>query len=297
MVINSTIPISFIYFLFASGTLINYFGLRDRFQLITKLRNLNLAIKQKSLELDQERINTFNASKLASLGDMAGNIAHEINNPLFIINGFANKLKRSILEEEKKQESLRTLEQIINTANRIAVIIKKLKSLARSKINDEMLKVSPIELVESVSQFFEERLKSEEINYHYNFNEEELKNVAILCRQSEISQILINLMNNAIYAAKENFQEEKRVVLSCVCDNEFIYFTVEDSGVGISKDIADKIYEPFFTTKQEIKAIGLGLSISKTVVEDNHGTIYLDNSAKCTMFVIKLKKIKLQIAS
>ena len=292
-VAHSSIPISFIYFLFLSGAIINYFGLTDRFQLITKLRNLNAEIRQKSMQIDQERINTFNASKLASLGDMAGNIAHEINNPLAIIQGFARKLKRAIGEQKKisNEDSIKTLDQIIETTERIAQIIHRLKKLTRPRTNDEMTLVSPLDLVESVAGFFDNRFQSEHIKYRNDINYEMLKNTSIFCRQVDIYQILINLINNAIYAAKENSNRETEVILGCTCDNNYIYFSIADSGLGISKDILDKIYEPFFTTKQEIKAAGLGLSITKTVVEDNQGIIYLDRSVGFTKFIIKFKKV------
>lgn len=294
-VANSNLPISVIYFLFLTGAAINFFVLRDRFQFIAKLRYLNDEIKQKSKELDQERINTFNASKLASLGDMAGGIAHEMNNPLAIIQGFARKLKRSITDnrETSVEESVKSLEKIVETTNRMALIIEKLKKFSRDGTNDEMTMISPVELVNSVVQFFDERFKTDLIKCTRQMNERELQDTAVFCREVEISQVLINLINNAIYAAKENILREAQVTIGCYADTDFIYFTVEDSGAGIPKEIEAKIFEPFFTTKQEIKATGLGLSIGRTVVEEYGGSISLDRQKNdSTLFIVKLKKAR-----
>jgi signal transduction histidine kinase len=299
-VVDSTFPVNFIYLLFFSGAVINYLGLKDRFQLITKLRYLNDEIKLKSKELDQERINTFNASKLASLGDMAGGIAHEMNNPLAIIQGFARKLKRSISDSKdgvNTEESVRSLEKIIETTNRMALIIDKLKKFSRDGTNDELSFIKPAALVESIVQFFDERFKTDLINCYSEINPNELKNAAIFCREVEISQVLINLINNAIHAAKENTSREAEVMIGCFSDKDYVYFTVEDSGSGVPQDIEAKIFEPFFTTKQDIKATGLGLSISKTVVEEYQGSIYLDRSVNTTKFVVKLKKATIEAAS
>jgi signal transduction histidine kinase len=298
-VANSTFPVIFIYFLFLSGGIINYLGLKDRFQLITKLRYLNDEIKQKSKELDQERINTFNASKLASLGDMAGGIAHEMNNPLAIIQGFARKLKRSIVDnrEGSADESVKSLEKIVETTNRMALIIEKLKKFSRDGTNDEMTVVSPSELVDSVVQFFDERFKTDLIECKKNIDYDSLKNAGIFCREVEISQVLINLINNAIHAAKENSNTPPVVNIASRSDADYIYFSVSDSGPGIPKEIEAKIFEPFFTTKQEIKATGLGLSISRTVVEEYQGQIYLDHESSETRFTVKLKKTRLSAAS
>ena len=292
-VINSSIPVFFIYFLFASGAIINYFGLTDRFELIKKLRQLNIEIKEKSAEIAKERMNSFNASKLASLGDMASNIAHEINNPLTIIQGYVRKIKRSMLENNNEllsEDVHFQLDQIIITTERIALTITRLKKLSPTRSNFEMTMVNPIYLTETITDYFVNRFFVEKIKFRCEINYEELKNTAIYCRQDDISQILINLINNAIFAAKENINKAPEVAITCNCDNEFVYFSIEDSGSGISNDILEKIYEPFFTTKQAINAVGLGLSITKTVVEDNLGVINLDRNVNFTRFVIKFQK-------
>jgi signal transduction histidine kinase len=113
-----------------------------------------------------------------------------------------------------------------------------------------------------------------------------LPGVVLLCRPTQISQVILNLLNNAFDAVKA--LNEKWVLLEVAClGTDWIQIRVTDSGAGIAESLATKIMEPFFTTKEIGKGTGLGLSISKGIVETHGGRFFLDRSFTHTSFVIE----------
>ena len=231
-------------------------------------------------ELIKQRIEMTNSSRLASLGEMAGGIAHEINNPLAIIHGYIAKMKRMKKKELLNDEEFyRITEQILNVVDRIVVIIKSLRKFARNDGNSQFEQKNMTEIVEEVIQLTSKKLKLLSIKVEHNIPEWD---PIIECREVQISQVLFNLFSNSIDAI-ENL-EEKWINISYEKDDEKITMSFTDSGTGIDKDISEKILEPFFTTKAVGKGTGLGLSISHSIMQEHKGNIELDSSSQNTKF-------------
>lgn len=226
-----------------------------------------VALSKKHLE--EESIKTFHASRLSSLGEMAGGVAHEINNPLAIIQGMT---KYVLTHNENKLDETSKLKLLkINSATeRIAKIVKGMKIISskNDKIEHESTKISKI--VDVSLSLFEERIKNESIT----FTLENVTDPMIMCNPLQVSQILINLISNALDALK-NCEGDK--ILTLKVTEDFLHHTVEirviNSGELLTQSILDKIFEPFFSTKALGQGTGLGLSISRTLAISNGGQI------------------------
>ncbi len=237
-------------------------------------------------ELEIQKLKAIHAAKMATLGEMAGGISHEINNPLMIIQGYGSHLKELALSGTRMapDKLLVYAEKFMTTTARIATIIRGLKSFARISTNDPFTTVPIGQIVADTMTLCRSRLQSmailAEIVVPVNFD--------VQCRPVAISQALLNLIGNSADAI--HGLEERWVRIQAERDpakNQLI-LTVTDSGRGIVSQVAEKIMEPFYTTKPQGEGVGLGLSISAGLVESHGGRLYLDCASPNTRFVIEL---------
>lgn len=226
----------------------------------------------------------INSSKMAALGEMSGGIAHEINNPLAIISGRASLMLREIDKGQSSPVSARVhLQKIIQTAHRIAKIISGLRSFARD-VENEPLQISTIktivsETVELCMQRFQGHGVSLEVG--------EIPHIEIACRSVQLSQVLLNLLNNSFDAVVH--RPEKWIRIECSWNGTTsCVLAVTDSGPGIDPSIVDKMMRPFFTTKPVGHGTGLGLSISRGIIEDHGGYLNYDENCRNTRFTVTL---------
>ncbi len=221
---------------------------------------------------------------MASLGEMASGIAHEINNPLAIITAKTAHLMKVLEAGTVDPLSARKdLVRIQQTAYRIASIVKGLRAFSRSADRDPFAAVSLDNLINDTLSLCHERFKNSGVELILR----DIPNVSIDCRGSQISQVLLNLLNNAFDVVQA--LPAKWVSLSVAeLPSEKIQFSVTDSGNGISPDIVEKLMQPFFTTKDVGKGTGLGLSIARGIIEDHGGQIYYDKTSANTRFVFEL---------
>jgi C4-dicarboxylate-specific signal transduction histidine kinase len=241
--------------------------------------------RQAESAIEEQRTQLIYASKMSALGEMAGGIAHEINNPLTVIGAKATVLREMIVKGNLDLTRMLTqVDKIDSTVSRIARIVRGLRTFARNGDSDPMNAVDLKVIVENTFELCVERFKRENIELRVH----EIPDVQICCREIQVSQVLLNLLNNAHDAVKG--QPENWVDLSFEDMGTHIRMIVSDSGPGIPFEVADKIMQPFFTTKEVGQGTGLGLSISKGIVESHGGRLYLDKSAPYTRFVADFPK-------
>lgn len=227
------------------------------------------------------------AAKMASLGEMAGGISHEINNPLAIIVGktdlLLDRLARGPIAPEVLEKDLSKLK---DTAFRISKIIRGLRSFARSGESDpfNLSRVTP--LVEDSLELCRERFRHNAVDLRVDLSAD----AYIACRPSQVSQVVLNLLNNAYDAVYGNSGAwiEIRTELRVSESGETAAIVVTDSGNGIAPNVVEKLMQPFFTTKPVDKGTGLGLSISKGLIEDHGGKLIYDASSPNTRFIVEL---------
>ena len=225
----------------------------------------------------------FTSAKLSALGEMSGGVAHEINNPIAIIISKARLLQRRILADNVNKEQIAAdLKKIEDTGNRIARIVKGLRTFTRKGENDPLEMASLQQIINETIDLCAERFKLHSVELRLA----DIPAATLQCRPIEISQIILNLLNNA-HDAIENL-EERWIEIGATVTNETVRIAVTDSGHGIAPEVVSKIMEPFFTTKGIGRGTGLGLSISSGIAKSHHGELFYDPSSANTRFILQL---------
>ena len=238
--------------------------------------------KQEEVIKDQQA-RMISTAKLSSLGEMASGIAHEINNPLAIIKGKAYQILKKLGDGEVDVSFLiKEIGKIEQNSLRIAKIIKGLRTFSRHGDKDPFQVVVFNSLLSDVLELCNERFKHQGVELKTSGDLE----TNISCQEAQLAQVLLNLINNAYDAVVDNL--DPWVEVNVNKEGEIVKISITDSGPGISDEIAQKIMQPFFTTKEVGVGTGLGLSISKGIVEMHGGKFYLDQSCPNTRFVIEL---------
>ncbi len=240
--------------------------------------------------IEKQRLQMVAASKMSALGEMAAGIAHEINNPLAIIFGRVEQLRAYLDRGDAPAEKLKEIARSIGlTAERIARIVAGLRFFARDGARDSFELRPLADLVEETLGFCRSRFRNHKVALELDPSNEP---VQLECRPVQISQVLLNLLNNA-FDATQNL-EDRWIRISWRELGDDVELRVVDSGRGIPPRTAERIMTPFFTTKELGKGTGLGLSISRGIVESHLGTLELDRAAPYTTFVIRLPKLQLR---
>lgn len=220
------------------------------------------------------------ASRLSAIGEMAAAITHEINNPLGVILGRCEMLKKELESEKISVERLlKNIVAIESTGQRIEKIIKSMKLLAYDGEQEDFVKVKISEIISDTMDLCLERFKNRGIKLMIESQDE---NLYLYCIPHQIVQVLVNLLNNA-YDAIENSQVRWIKVEIKNLDNK-IEILITDSGNGIDEELSRKIFQPFYSTKRAKFGTGLGLSVSKSILLKHKGDLVLDRSNPNTSF-------------
>ena len=222
------------------------------------------------------------ASTLSATGVMASGLAHEINNPLSIIDLTVGSLKKCLRKPEINKELIE------NTIKRISRITVGLRNISRDAEKDEESIFSVKEVFDDTMCIAEEKCRQTNIKLIYDFTDEE-SSISLLGNRVQISQVLINLYNNA-YDSIEKMEDDKWIKFKLKEEEGFLEIRIIDCGLGIEKSIITKIFNPFFTTKDIGKGTGLGLSISKKMMERCGGKLSYELYDSHTSFVLKVKR-------
>jgi signal transduction histidine kinase len=237
-------------------------------------------------QLEREKVNAIEKTKLASLGEMASSIAHEINNPLTVITGATWTIKKMI-EKEQYQAIIPKVTKIEDTARKIGQIVKSMRTLARNTEGDPLQVISLGRIIEDTLPICTQKLFMKNIRLDKSCLDEKL---LVECRLSEVGQILVNLFNNAIDELQK-IDTQRWIKLESFVEESILRVKVIDAGLGVDPEVAEKMFEPFYTTKELGQGTGLGLSLSKSLMAGFGGDIYIDSSAKNTTFVLEFPLI------
>ncbi|MFH1103080.1 MAG: PAS domain S-box protein [Pseudomonadota bacterium] len=242
----------------------------------------------KRLEVEQQLIQ---ASKMATLGEMATGVAHELNQPLSVIKTASSYFMKKVKSQEPIQEDvLFTMsEEIDKHIDRAVKIINHMREFGR-KAQDELVEVDVNITLQRAFEIFSQQLKLRGIDVVWETQEDLPK---IMGDPNRLEQVFVNLFINARDAIEEKWNKkefrpgDKRIVLRTRSNQKEVIIEVEDTGPGIPDSILNKIFEPFFTTKAVGKGTGLGLSISYSIIKECGGEIHaLSEEGKGTTFVI-----------
>jgi two-component system NtrC family sensor kinase len=249
------------------------------FRDITKRKRAEDALRESEQLLLQ-------AHKMEAIGRLAAGVAHEINNPLAVINENAGLMK-DLLElseniEQNKEKFLGTLDVIFESINRCRTITHRLLGFARrTDISYAVIDVN--DAVREVIGFLEKEILYRNIHLKLNLKEDL---PSVVSDKGQLQQVLLNIINNAIDAVEKGGLIE---VFTDIKDENAVRVSVRDNGHGIPEDIIKHIFEPFFTTKEKGKGTGLGLSISYGIMRKMGGIILVESKNDYgTTFIVEI---------
>lgn len=231
---------------------------------------------------EQQKMTLLQTSKLASLGEMSAGIAHEINNPLAIIDGALRSLRKHREDPVKFDERLASLTKSVERISRIVSGLKKFSRSSAGRIRQTTRLSAILNEVMTLSQ---PKALREVVPVTLEISTDS----AVSCDPIEIEQVFINLVSNAIDAVKGC--EAKWVKVKVVEESGDILVQVIDSGAGVPQEIEPKLFQPFFTTKPIGEGTGLGLSIVRGILEDHGAHIRLNRELDHTCFEVRFQQV------
>lgn len=228
-------------------------------------------------EILRQQNDLIHSSNLLALGEMAAGIAHEINNPLQVLG-----LQLTVLKDKIPKEEHDYVSKMNASVQKMGRMVQGLKDLSRNTSIDSKEDFLFSNIIEDVLVVFADRIKENGVTLSI-IGDPLLK---VHGHSIQISQVIINLLNNSLDAVKNLGEKWIRIELSV--KNSFLQVSVIDSGKGIPNETRAKIMNPFFTTKRPSEGTGLGLSISQKIVEKNNGKLFYDANSSNTKFVLLL---------
>lgn len=233
--------------------------------------------------IDHKNNQLDHTSKMAALGEMLGSIAHEINNPLAVITARTQHLKTLLkINQLSDVKLIESIDRIESTAMKIAKIVHNIKNYSRDSDLDNPEYVTVKKIIDDALEFCIEKMKMNNISIDVDAPSEH----KIYCRSIQISQVILNLLFNAIDATETSIERWIKISVRNYENN--IVIAVVDSGEKISPTVAEQLMTPYFTTKPKGKGLGLGLSISKQIIEAHRGKLIYDSTLSHTCFKILL---------
>jgi len=241
---------------------------------------LDRRVKEEIEKRQQKEQMLINQSKLAALGEMLGNIAHQWRHPLtrlsLLIQNLEmaanmNKADKSYIEKFK-EKAMAQINYMSQTIDDFTNFFKK---------DTKKVEFSPKEIIEEALKLMEGRIKQNKVEVIMDVKNDEL----IKGYKTEFSQVILNIINNAIDVLKERNISDRKIFIRI--DGKRI--EIEDNAGGIPEEIKDKIFEPYFTTKFQSQGTGIGLYMSRIIITQHfNGKLFAYNSKKGAVFVIDL---------
>jgi PAS domain S-box-containing protein len=238
--------------------------LRERLKMERELREIQQALLQ--------------SEKLAAMGRLTSQIAHELNNPIYGIMNTLELLKTEIPPESKRR---RILELSLSETQRLAEMLRNMLSFSKPE-EEKRRPIKIDELIEGILLVMEKQMRESNIQVETSFDPDIPE---IMASTNQMRQVMLNILKNA----KEAMPKGGVLTVKTGREDNKVLIQIQDTGTGIPEEIRDKIFEAFFTTKQKVKGVGLGLSVCYGIIKDHGGDIKVESEeGKGTTFIISL---------
>lgn len=252
-------------------------------QIAESINSMSTSLKILNKETEENRRQLLQQAKFTSIGEMAAGIAHEVNNPLAIVSGRIELVQKNLKSVNPDlPKAVETLGKTFEAVHRASQIIRGLKILSRNEEHDPLVATLVESVVSDALSLSTEKIRNNGMDVSVNLVPE----AKIMCRPGQLSQVLINLIHNACDANETNSEKWIKIESQIVKDR--IHLSITDSGHGIAPKVAEKLMEPFFTTKPVGRGTGLGLSIARGIIVGHNGELIYDASSPRTRFKINL---------
>ncbi len=250
-------------------------------------------LRESNAALERQMWLNFETERLASLANMAGGIAHEINNPMAIIHATVKKSATLATQQTLSKKDLENcILEVQKQVNRIYDITRSMIKLSR-KDRSNTASISPYETILMIQSISQNRLKERGIQLQLEI--ESLRDKTVAGSHTLLGQVIFNLLSNSEHAVAQNKTLRLIVIAGRIVDDR-VEISIRDNGPGVSGDARLKLFDPFFTTKDIGEGLGLGLSLARKIVESElKGVLKWDQDFKDgALFIIELP---LQISS
>jgi PAS domain S-box-containing protein len=231
---------------------------------------------ERELQKMQEAL--LQSEKLAAMGRLTSQIAHELNNPIYGIMNTLELLKTEIPPESKRR---RILELSLSEIQRLSEMLRNMLSFSKPE-EEKRRPVKIDELIEGILLVLEKQMKESNIQVQASFDPDTPE---IMASTNQMRQVMLNILKNA----KEAMPKGGTLFVRTSKKDHRVLIHIQDTGIGIPEEIKDKIFDAFFTTKQKVKGVGLGLSVCYGIIKDHGGEIKVESEPeKGTTFTISL---------
>ena len=241
-------------------------------------KSLSRQVELKTEELLESQERLLRSERFAAVGEAAAYVSHEIKNPLMVIGGLANQVERRLPEDPAAQEKLRIIQ---NEVKRLESFLGELRDFLRPAQPSKQ-EIDLNQVIQEVKALMEEAIQEKGISLEDRLD----PNLPpVEADPNQLKQVLLNLVKNALEAT----EDQGTILVSSGAKDAQVWFSVQDTGKGMSEDVQEKIFHPFYTTKD--KGTGLGLAVINKIVTDHHGTITVDSVAGSgSTFTVRLPK-------
>ncbi|MFP4687152.1 MAG: PAS domain S-box protein, partial [bacterium] len=250
---------------------------------VTEQKKIRQELEEAHRKLKEKTAMMIQNEKMTALGELTASVAHELNQPLNVINIIAQSLQRELDKDSLSMEDLQDdLKDVVGQVSKMAEIIDHMRIFSRRSEGDVKREVKLNELLEGVFKFVGQQLRNHEIQLIKDYAEDmsSLRGDPI-----RLEQVFMNLITNARNSLDEIDREEKIIEVRTYelkaeespLKKRSAVVEVKDNGPGIPEKVREKIFEPFFTTREPGKGTGLGLSVSNEVVEEHNGLMELES--------------------
>jgi signal transduction histidine kinase len=250
-----------------------------------RLEKTNQKLLKSRQDLVEQTSRTVHSSRLASLGEMAGGVAHEINNPLSIITLSLESFEMNMEDESGNipPKANEAIQRCHSAVNRISTIVRGLRNFSRAGDQDPMLASTAGQVIQDALDLCREKL----VAHGVDLTVEGALDTPIECRPVEIAQILVNLISNSYDVVAPLANGERKIRISAAKESRFLCVRVSDSGPKLTRAAREKIFQPFYTSKPVGAGTGLGLSISRAIAKKHGGDLLLED-VPATTFILQL---------
>ena len=265
--------------------MLRFYSIVEALMLVIFL-SIYLTVRYFIMQLNKKDILIAKQSRFAALGEMISMIAHQWKQPLTGMSMTTNNLLLDIeLQDIDEKRWGKNLELINKQINYLSHTIDDFKNFFKPNTKSEMVDINS--LITESCQIISSTLKNNNIIIEQNYS----KGVSIMIKKNDVMQIILNLVKNSMDAYKENKIKDRVIKISTSANYKNVKIIVKDQAGGIADEIVEKIFDPYFSTKDDKNGTGLGLYMSKMIIEDHlQGNLSVQTENSSTIFTITLPK-------